>query len=535
MTVAVHPDIDLRADDPVVPQTWLGAPALSYPRRPRTVVDVLRRAVARWPDQPAFVDPDDGTTTYRGFAARVAAAAAELRAAGLRPGDRVAVAARNCTAMAVLIFACAETRCVLVGLNTRLAPSEWVYMLLRSRVALAVTQASLAPALAAAAAEAAIPPDRVRSLEELTSGTSPADLTCPAAEADTYAVVWTSGSTGRSKASQVVHRCSVHSGMSYQRVLELGPGERTSVLFPLYYISAMHAHVLPAMLGGATCVLTADPDPGRWFEWLAEQEISWAYAVPAFWALATRDRGRAPVPLPRLRVVGAGGSPFPESLVAALRERVPSARLIDIYGLSETHSPATMLLDDDFAARPGSVGRPLPCMEVEIRRSPGGVAEAGEPGEIWLRGSLVTSGYLDDPVATAAAIQDGWFRTGDVGRVDAEGYLYVLDRVKDMINRGGTKVYSAEVERVLRTMPGVADAAVVAAPDVVAGEAVAAFVVRSSDTEFSALDVKKWVRAKLADYAAPTVVRFLTELPRNAVGKTDKPALRAMLTEETVR
>lgn len=244
--------------------------------------------------------------------------------------------------------------------------------------------------------------------------------------------------------------------------------------------------------------------------------------------------GTTGIPLPRLRVVGAGGSPFPAPLIATLRDRLPGARLLDIYGLSETHSPATMLLDEDFDARPGSVGKALPCMEIQVRAG-GRPARTGEPGEIWLRGSLVTTGYLDDPRATAAAIQDGWFGTGDVGRLDRDGYLYVLDRVKDMINRGGAKVFSAEVERVLRAMPGVADGAVVAAPDPVAGEAVAAFVVPSDGAELSALDVKKWVRAELADYAAPTVVRFVPALPRNAVGKTDKPALRAILSEGTAR
>lgn len=527
-------DFDLAPTDPVVTETWLGAPALSYPRRPRTVVDVLRRAVERWPDLPAFVDLDGTATTYREFAARVAGTAAALRTAGLLPGDRLAVAARNSTAMAVLLFAAAEAGLVLVGLNTRLAPGEWVYMLRRSGVRLALAEGDLRAALATAAADAGLPADRLWSVEDVTADQAAAPLGCPADEADPYAVVWTSGSTGRSKASQVVHRCSVHSGMSYQRVLDLRPGERTAVLFPLFYISALHAHVLPAMLAGATCVLTADPDPGHWFDWLAEQEIAWAYTVPAFWALATRDRRRPPVPLPRLRLAGAGGSPFPAALVATLRERLPGTRLLDVYGLSETHSPATMLLDEDFATRPGSVGRALPCMEIEIR-SGGRALPPGEPGEIWLRGSLVTTGYLDDPEATAAAIRDGWFRTGDVGRLDRDGYLYVLDRVKDMINRGGAKVFSAEVERVLRTMPGVADGAVVAAPDPVAGEAVAAFVVPSDGAQLSALEVKKWVRAGLADYAAPTVVRFVPALPRNAVGKTDKPALRALLAEGTAR
>jgi len=168
-------------------------------------------------------------------------------------------------------------------------------------------------------------------------------------------------------------------------------------------------------------------------------------------------------------------------------------------------------------------------MELAIRNEDGRPVPVGSPGEVCLRGSLVTTGYLDDPSATSQSIVDGWLRTGDVGRVDSDGYLYLLDRKKDMINRGGHKVFSAEVERVVRELPGVTDVAVVAAPDRTAGEAVAAVVVAGPDANLSPLAVKRWVRDRLADYAAPSVVRFVDALPHNAIGKVDKLALRRSL------
>ena len=514
MTEPPH-DLDDRPGDPVVVQTWLGAPARSYARRPATVVDALDRAVRLWPSARAFVD-GDRAVTYAELADRVESAAVALRGRGLRPGDAVGVAAGNSLDLAVLLLACARARLVMVGLNTRLAPPQWAYMLAHMQVRLRL-------------AEPRFPLDGAEPLAEVLAEAGwhawayrPEERP---AEDETYAVVFTSGTTGRPKASQVVHRCSVHSGMSYQRLLQLRPGETTAVLFPLYYISAMHAHVLPAFLAGATCVLVDPSSPREYVELLRRHEVSWAYAVPSWWRLCLR------VPelrdLPRLSRVAAGGAPFPADLVAALRERLPGARLHDVYGLSETHSPGCIATDDDLRARPGSVGRPLPCMEARVVADDGAALPPGEPGGLQLRGSLVTTGYAHDPAATAAAITDGWFDTGDVARVDADGRVTVLDRTKDMINRGGTKIFSAEVEELLRRHPAVEDAAVVGAPDPLAGEAVAAYVVAAGP--LTAGDVRSWVREQMAEHAVPRLVALVDALPRNAVGKTDKPALRARL------
>jgi len=516
-------DADLAPDGPVSVETWLGAPALSYPGRPRSVLDILDRAVRRWPDTVAFQAPEAGTTTYAAFADLVEGAAGWLRAQGLRPGDRVAVAADNSLPLAVLLFACARAGTVMVGLNTRLAPAQWAYVLDHSAVRLALAAPAYDAALRAAGAQ------RVEPLADLID--RPAawcydSRTEQPAEDATYAVVHTSGTTGRPKASQVVHRASVHSAMTYQRLLQLGPDDRSGVLFPLYYISAVHAHVLPSMLAGATCVLLTSSAPRDFVGALARERISWAYAVPSVWMLAVRLPEFRAAALPALRRLGAGGAPFPAKLVTSLRKRVPAVRLYDVYGLSETHSPATVLRDEEFADHPGSVGRLLPCMEAQIRGTEGWVLAAGQPGELWLRGSLVTTGYAGDPAATAAAIQDGWFDTGDVARIDPDGFVYILDRTKDMINRGGNKIFSAEVEALLRAHPGIEDAAVVAVPDALAGEAVAAFVVPVEGGALTPGDVRGWVRDRMADYAAPRHVHLLEDLPRNPTGKADKPLLR---------
>jgi acyl-CoA synthetase (AMP-forming)/AMP-acid ligase II len=278
--------------------------------------------------------------------------------------------------------------------------------------------------------------------------------------------------------------------------------------------------VLPAFLAGATCVLTRTQSPREYVALLREHAVSWAYAVPSWWRLVLRVPD---LELPALTRLAAGGAPFPVDLQQALRERLPGVRLHDVYGLSETHSPGCIATDEDLRARPSSAGRPLDCMQAQVRAGDR-VLGAGEPGELWLRGSLVTTGYARDPAATAAAIVDGWFDTGDVARID-DGYVTVLDRTKDMINRGGTKVFSAEVEELLRAHPAIEDAAVVGVPDALAGEAVAAYLVVSGAVTDA--EVRAWVRERLADHAAPKLVTVVDELPRNAVGKVDKQALRA--------
>jgi len=516
---------------PVTRQAWMGAHILSYPNRPTTILDALDRAVALFADR-CYIVASEGDVTYREFAELVEGAAERLSDEGLGPGDRLAVAARNGLDLAVALWACARLGAVLVGLNTRLAPAQWGYMLGHSQPALALGQPEFLAGLQAAADDAGLAPGRVRLLgDQFTGRRRPwayTDADRPD-EAATYAVVYTSGTTGRPKASQVVHRASMHSGITYSRVLHLTGADRTAVLFPLYYISAMHAHMLPMMLVGGTCVVVAGPTPSQFLEVLVDQRITWMYAVPSFWLLMLRLDGFAWPALPDLTVGAFGGSPFPTAAVADLRRRLPQVRLHDIYGLSETHSPATMLFDEEFRRKPGSVGRPLPCMEACVVNDDGSRLSPGLAGELWLRGSLVTTGYYDDPVATAATIgPGGWLRTGDIARIDSEGYVYILDRKKDMNNRGGPKNFSAELEQVLMAHPGIGDAAVVGVADPVAFESITAFVgaADGSGPALSSTDVRQWVRSRMADYASPKAVHFVDEIPRNATGKIDKPTLR---------
>ncbi|MDP9005633.1 MAG: AMP-binding protein [Actinomycetota bacterium] len=515
---------------PVGYEEWLGAPALSYPNRPRTVLDVLDRAVRRFADR-TFITAPEGEVSFGEFAELVEGAAERLGEEGVRRGDRLAVVGHNGLDLAVALFACARAGCVLVGLSTRAAPDQWAYLLDHSGASLALAQPPFVDHLVAGAAIAGLAPERVRPFGDHLTGRRRRWSYVPADrpdEADPYAVVYTSGTTGRPKASRVVHRASVHSGLSFTAAVGLGGDDVTAVVFSLTYISAVHAHLLPMLLVGGRCVLVPDARPAELVDLVARERVTWLYLVPALWQRLLRVRALASPALDHLRVAGFGGSPMPLATIAELRRRLPRLTLRDVYGLSETHSPATILLDHEFAAKPGSVGRPLPCMEARVVDDDGHDLGPDQPGELLVRGSLVTTGYDGDPEATAAAIADGWFRTGDLARIDADGYVTILDRTKDMINRGGHKVFSAEVERVLREHPAVSDAAVVGVPDAAAGEAVAAFVVTTETGDgVEPAELRHWVRDHLADYAAPRWVHLVAELPRNATGKVLKTELRA--------
>jgi acyl-CoA synthetase (AMP-forming)/AMP-acid ligase II len=508
-------------------EQWLGAPALSYSNRPRTVVDLLDLAVRRFGDRTFLTSPE-GDVTVADFAELVEGAVARLAEEGVGAGDRLAVVGHNSLDLAVALFACARAGAVLVGLSTRMAPEQWTYLLEHSGAGLALGQPELLDGLRVSAHRAGLAPDRVRAFGDHLTGRRRPWAYMPQQrpdEAGAFAVVYTSGTTGRPKASRVVHRASVHSGLSYARALGLGPDDVTTVVFSLTYISALHAHLLPMLAVGGRCVLVADAGPTELVEIMARERVTWVYLVPALWQRLLRVRRLSSPELDHLRLGGFGGSPMPLAAIAELRRRLPHMALRDIYGLSETHSPATMLLDEEFAARPGSVGRPLPCMEAKVVGDDEELA-SDQPGELWLRGSLVTTGYEGDLDATAAAITDGWLHTGDLARIDADGYVFILDRVKDMINRGGHKVFSAEVERVLREHPDVDDVAVVGVADAVAGEAVVAFVTATGVDAPDGSELRRWVRDHLADYAAPRWVHVVDDLPRNATGKVLKPELR---------
>jgi acyl-CoA synthetase (AMP-forming)/AMP-acid ligase II len=514
---------DLLAD------TWLGAATRRYPTAAPTIVHNLARGRRLHADRPLVVDEaDDGTattTTYAQFADLVEGAAAELAEQGLRPGARVAVALPNGLDIAVAIWACARAGFVFVGLSTKLPPAQWRALLEHSGASAAFAAPEHLDALADAGSGLDV---RVEPVTDLFSGRPRPwrDHAPLPAEDATYAIIYSSGTTGRPKAVRMVHRCVMQAAEHYVRALSLIETDRTAVTFPFYYLSGHVTQLNPAMLSGGSVVPVRTSRPSAVVELLERHGVTWLDVVPSLLGLLTRVDGFAWPALGHLRLAVYGGSPMLSGVVDRMRARMPQTRLVDTYGLTETSVAFCCAVDGELDRRPGSVGRPIPIADLRVVDGDGRDVPVGEPGELWVRGPFVTPGYDGDDEATAAAITDGWFHTGDVGRIDDEGYVFVLDRVADTINRGGLKVFSAEVERVLTTRPEVAEAAVFGVPDRLGGEAVAAVVVAAPGATVDADELRLHVRRQLADYAAPRWLRVVDALPRNRTGKVDKVALR---------
>ncbi|MEW6155286.1 MAG: AMP-binding protein [Actinomycetota bacterium] len=518
----------------LVLEPWLGSQVRCYPGRVRTIVEALDRAVRLHGERTAL-ETAEGDVTYAELAELVEGACERLAEEGLGPGDRLAVCLRNGLDVVVAIWACARAGYLFVGLSTRLQPPQWAYMIEHSGASLVLAHPEFAEGAQAAAAEAGLAPERARPVGDVLTGRRRpwrGDAVPFPHEDSVYGVIYTSGTTGRPKASQLVHRGTMHSALAYVRTLSLTADDRTAVVFPLFYITGHVAQVTPMMLVGGTSVTVGDLVPRDFVRLLAQRRITYLMVVPSLWPLLLRQEEFRWPDLAHCQIGAFGGSPVPISTVTALRARMPQLRLFDAYGLTETHSPATVLIDSEFRRKPGSVGRPLACAEVRVVDDDGHDVAVGQPGELWVRGPMVTSGYYRDPEATAAAITDGWLHTGDLARLDDEGYVYILDRKKDMISRGGFKVYSVELEYLLVSHPDIAEAAVFGVPDPLAYEAVAAHVVPAAGREVDASTVQQWVASKMADYAVPRFVRVVGSIPRNRTGKVDKIGLRAALVAE---
>lgn len=528
-----HPRDSPRDHDGLILERWLGTLVRCYPDRPRTLIELLDRAVSRYPDRCCLVTPE-GTVTYREFAELVEGAATRLISGGIRGGERVAVCLRNGLDIAVAIWACARAGVILVGLNTRLRAPQWAYMLEHSGARVAFGHPEFIDELRRAATEAGLPASAVRTVDDYFVATQIGwDPKRPHPHEDaTYAVIYTSGTTGRPKASRVVHRCTVHSATTYVRAFALTREDRSAITFPLYYITAHIAQIAPMMLVGGTCVTVAEFDAASYAQLLHDERITYMMVVPTIWPLLLRQPGFDASRLGHVTIGAFGGSPMPATSVEALRRRMPQLRLFDAYGMTETHSPATILFDHEFRRKPGSVGRAVPTCDARIMGDGHEPLAPNEPGELELRGPMITPGYFADDDATHAALSDGWLRTGDLARIDAEGYVYLLDRTKDVISRGGFKIYSVELEYTLLSHPAIDQAAVVGIPDRLAFEQVAAFIVLSPGCTATPREIRRHVAEHMADYAVPHQIRIVAELPRNRTGKVLKTTLREQLLSE---
>jgi acyl-CoA synthetase (AMP-forming)/AMP-acid ligase II len=493
-----------------------------------TVDAVFRRAVAAQPDRLALVD-DDARLTYRELDRQVDCVAGNLARRGLAKGERLALLIGNRNAFLLSVLACARIGVIVVPMGTRQKRAEVEFVLAQCGASGIVYDAEYA---AAVPPRAAVP--SLQHVIVIGSGDSVpfSDLLADArppqvaiAEEDIFCLLYTSGTTGRPKGACLTHLGTLHSLLNYRYGMDLRDGEVSVLAVPASHVTGLVAILLAMIEVAGTTIMLSAFKAGRLLERAAETRMTHALMVPAMYNLCLLDPAFRTLDLSSWRIGGFGGAPMPEATIARLAEVVPKLTLLNVYGSTETTSPVTMMPAGAIAQHRDTVGRVLPCADILVMDDEGRQVAPGVAGELWIAGPMVIPGYWSNPDADKASFTHGYWRSGDVGSIDAEGFVRILDRKKDVINRGGYKIYSIEVENVLAQHPDVLETAVVPRPDPVLGQLVHAVVVpkRAGLTEAG---LKAHCAEVLSDYKVPTSFTLLdTPLPRNANGKVLKTDL----------
>jgi long-chain acyl-CoA synthetase len=477
---------------------------------------------------------------------------------GVAKGDRVALAMRNYPEWIAAFAAITSVGAVVVPMNAWWVTDELVFAIEDSGSKVVIADAERLQRMQDAAPGAidakvivarAIGelPDGVLNLDEAVAQLD--DATMPDADIDPdddMTILYTSGTTGRPKGAVSTHRAVLSALLAFAAraavsavrepedpaTVEEGGAPQTAFMLcvPLFHVTGLVPVMLGSFVSGAKLVMTYKWEPNRALELIEQERVTNFVGVPTMsWDLleaetfAERDTSS-------LRSVGGGGAPMPPELVKRIDENFQRGRPGLGYGMTETNAYGPQNAGDDFVNNPKSTGRPVPIMDVKVTDLEGNDLAVGETGEIWFRSPSLIRGYWNRPEATAETIVDGWLRSGDIGHLDDEGFVYVSDRAKDMILRGGENIYCAEVEATIYEHPAVYEAAVYGIPNERLGEELACHVMVKEGVTLDAGDLQKFVGERLAKFKVPTVITIVNEsLPRNASGKILKRDLRDAL------
>ncbi len=486
---------------------------------------VLTRNADRRPDAEALIG-GGCRLTHAQLHARVSALAAGLRERGVGRGDVVAVLAENRTEYVEVVFALNRLGAVFLLLNYRLAPPEWTYILDHAGASLVIADPALWERLATVAPER----DRLLFGDELQAlAVAHAGVHVPDADValdDVQRLMYTSGTTSRPKGVPLTYANAIFKTLGQAVEFSITAADRVLCVGPLYHVGGMDLPGTGVLAQGGSMVVLERFDPAAVLDAIEAERPTCVWLAPAMVNALLRRDDLLQRDLSSVRFMINGGEKMPVPLMRRLLEAFEDCWVADAYGLTETVGGDTFMDRAHVLDKLGSVGKPLLHLELRIVDALGAPLPAGELGEIALRGPKVFTGYWRDEQATADAIRDGWFHTGDVGRLDEDGYLYIVDRKGDMIISGGENVASSEVERVLYEHEDVVEAAVVALPDERWGEVPQAFVVLREGARLDAAGVIAHCEGSLARYKVPKAVTFVDALPRNPSGKVLKRELR---------
>ncbi len=499
-------------------------------RRGDDVAARLRTTAERAPDAVALRWRDEAVT-YGELDARVDGGCAVLQACGLGPGDRVALAVENRPEFVEGMFAVLRAGGVVVPVNPALAGDEVRHVLADSGARLCLASPDVAATIASLDPDA-VSLDDVIVVDDSAEGwaarrdaAAAPQTVAPRAADDLAALVYTSGTTGRPRGAMLtLANLTANQDQSLAGRFRLEPTDVVLLVLPLNHIYALNVGIGASVSVGAEMVIVERFEPEATLTTMRERQVTIVLGAPPMY-VAWLQAGVPAEAFAHVRLAVSGAAPLPVPVLEAFRD-VHGVELQEGYGLTEA-APSVTSNAMAETPRSGAVGLPLPEIELRLVDDAGQDVDQGDPGEVWVRGPNVFTGYWQDPEGTAEALtDDGWLRTGDIGTVDDDGFLFLVDRKKDLIIVSGFNVYPREVERVLHTHPGVAEAAVVGVSDPYAGEAVKAVVVPRTGEQLDPDAIVEHCRGQLARYKCPSHVELVDALPHPATGKVRRVELR---------
>ena len=483
------------------------------------------RRARKTPHRTALIHGET-TRTYAGLYDRTTRLAHALRERGVRRGDRVAYLGPNHPSYLETMFAAGTLGAVFVPLNIRLAGPEIAYQLTDSGAKALVYGPAHAGLVAGLPGSTDVRTyvELGAEYEEALASASWEPIDTPVTPDDTCVIMYTSGTTGRPKGAMLTHGNLTWNAINVLVDHDLIADERALVSAPLFHTAGLNMLTLPVLLKGGTCVLVEAFDPNATFDLIERHRITFMFGVPTMFDQVARHPRWPDADLSSLRILTCGGSPVPTPLIAAYQRR--GLTFLQGYGMTEA-APGTLFLDAEHAvSKAGSAGVPHFFSDVRVVRPDLAPVEVGEVGEVVVRGPHVMPGYWGLPEETAASFADGWFRSGDAAQVDEDGYVHIVDRLKDMIISGGENIYPAEIEDQLLAHPDIVECAVIGVPDDKWGEVPRAVVVPREGAALDPDEVLASLAGRLAKYKIPKSVVVADELPRTASGKLLKSRVR---------
>jgi len=485
-----------------------------------TIGDSITRAAERFRDKVA-VRFADRAWTYRQLNAAAERIAGGLRAAGFNHGDRIVAYGRNSDYFLLAWLGCCKAGIVHVPANYALSAPELGYIVKQSGATLVLYDEALEETALACGGAKTQKFEWILGLEGPPVGEDVFDE-------NLAQILYTSGTTGTPKGAMLTHRALLSEYASSIIGCEFTGAEIWLGALPLYHSAPLHVFAMPPLLMGAEIVLIDIPAPAHCLEMIERRKINAMFCAPTLWISLLRHADFATRDLSSLKKAYYGAAIMPVPILHELRARLPGLQAFNCYGQSEIAPLATLLKPHELDARPASVGRPVLNVQTRVVDLNMNDMPPGEAGEIVHRSPHLMLGYWDKPKETEQAFAGGWFHSGDVGYFDSEGYLYIVDRIKDVINTGGVQVASREVEDALFTHPAIAEVAVIAIPDAKWIEAVAAVVVLRENATATEATLLDHVRPTLAGYKLPKRIFFAESLPKNTAGKLLKRELRTL-------